>query len=75
MSVFKLNKTRFIKSNIYRSQYDSFPRAFAMIVRGGPKELFKGFLPSAMRDAPYAGLFVATYEGIKRQMCKSFFLY
>ena len=25
----------------------------------------KGFIPSAMRDAPYAGLFVASYENFK----------
>ncbi|KAL5508576.1 hypothetical protein ACEPAH_6195 [Sanghuangporus vaninii] len=58
-------KARF-ESDIYRSQYNSFPRAVAMIFRAGPKELFKGFVPSAMRDAPYAGIFVATYESIKR---------
>lgn len=54
-----------VQSNIY--QYESFPRALLGIIRAGPSELFKGFVPSAMRDAPYAGLFVACYEGIKRE--------
>lgn len=58
------------QSDIYRTQYTSFPRAFASIVRSGPNELFKGFIPSAMRDAPYAGIFVALYESIKRQTCE-----
>lgn len=34
---------------------------------GGPSKLFVGFLPSALRDAPYAGLFVVFYEGIKHE--------
>lgn len=29
-------------------------------------ELFRGFLATSLRDAPYAGLFVVFYEGIKR---------
>ena len=35
------------------------------IVRGGPSELFRGFLASSLRDAPYAGLFVVFYEAVK----------
>ncbi|EJD00817.1 mitochondrial carrier, partial [Fomitiporia mediterranea MF3/22] len=65
LNPFSVIKARF-ESNIYQSQYNSFPQAVALIARSGPKELFKGFVPSAMRDAPYAGLFVATYESIKR---------
>lgn len=42
------------------------------LVRGGPSELFRGFVASSMRDAPYAGLFVVFYEGIKRELCTSF---
>ena len=34
-------------------------------MRGGPSELFRGFLASSLRDAPYAGLFLVFYEGIK----------
>ncbi|KAH8115791.1 mitochondrial carrier domain-containing protein [Phellopilus nigrolimitatus] len=66
LNPFSVLKARF-ESNIYNTQYNSFPRAFASIVRAGPSELFKGFVPSAMRDAPYAGIFVAVYESIKRQ--------
>lgn len=54
---------------MYRQQYQSFPSAVVAIFRAGPKELFKGFVPSAIRDAPYAGIFVALYESIKRQAC------
>jgi solute carrier family 25 protein 38 len=36
-------------------------------MRAGPSELFKGFWASSLRDAPYAGLFVVFYEGIKRE--------
>lgn len=37
------------------------------LVRLGPSELLRGFSASALRDAPYAGLFVLFYEGIKNQ--------
>lgn len=58
-----------IQSNIYA--YESFTGAFAIIVRQGPSELLRGFLASSLRDAPYAGLFVVFYEGIKREACTS----
>ncbi len=35
------------------------------IARAGPPELFRGFLASSLRDAPYAGLFLVFYEAIK----------
>lgn len=37
------------------------------IVRPGPSELFRGFLASSLRDAPYAGLFLVSYEAIKHE--------
>ena len=37
------------------------------IVRGGPSELFRGFLASSLRDAPYAGLFLVFYEAAKHE--------
>ncbi len=37
-----------------------------LIVRAGPSELFRGFLASSLRDAPYAGLFLVFYEAFKR---------
>lgn len=45
--------------------YSSLGNAVAQIVRMGPSELLRGFLASSLRDAPYAGLFVVFYEGIK----------
>jgi solute carrier family 25 protein 38 len=57
-----------IQSNMYT--YESLSGALVSIVRLGPQELLRGFLASSLRDAPYAGLFVVFYEGIKREACK-----
>lgn len=51
--------------------YESLTGALMSIVRQGPSELFRGFLASSLRDAPYAGLFIVFYEGIKREACTS----
>ncbi|KDR74533.1 hypothetical protein GALMADRAFT_99629 [Galerina marginata CBS 339.88] len=64
LNPFSVLKARF-ESNIY--VYQSFSGAFVSIVRQGPSELFRGFLPSSLRDAPYAGLFIVLYERIKRE--------
>ncbi|KZP19144.1 mitochondrial carrier, partial [Athelia psychrophila] len=57
-------KARF-ESNLYA--YESLYGLLATIVRQGPNELLCGFFASSLRDAPYAGLFVIFYEGIKRE--------
>ena len=49
--------------------YESLTGALISVTRQGPSELFRGFLASSLRDAPYAGLFVLFYEGIKRESC------
>lgn len=54
-----------LQSNLY--SYDNIFTAFRSIMRAGPTELFRGVLPSALRDAPYAGLFVVFYESIKSE--------
>jgi solute carrier family 25, member 38 len=36
------------------------------VVSGGRREMFRGFYASAMRDAPYAGIFMLVYERAKR---------
>jgi len=69
LNPFSVLKTRY-ESNIFNNKYRSFPSALASILRSGPSELFKGFVPSAIRDAPYAGIFVAVYESIKRRTSK-----
>ncbi|MBW0562174.1 hypothetical protein O181_101889 [Austropuccinia psidii MF-1] len=57
-------KTRF-ESNLY--QYSTISTAFQDIIqRQGIKALWKGFLPTLLRDAPFAGIFVASYESSKR---------
>ncbi|KAF8164917.1 mitochondrial carrier [Crassisporium funariophilum] len=64
LNPFSVLKARF-ESNIYA--YESLTGAFTTIVRQGPSELLRGFLASSLRDAPYAGLFIVFYEGIKRE--------
>lgn len=43
------------------------------LAKGGPSELFKGFWASSLRDAPYAGLFILSYEKIKHETCTRFY--
>ncbi|KAH9483029.1 Mitochondrial glycine transporter [Psilocybe cubensis] len=62
LNPFSVLKARF-ESNIYA--YQSFSGALLSITRQGPSELLRGFLASSLRDAPYAGLFMVFYEGIK----------
>ena len=40
-------------------------QALGSVFRSGPRELFRGAGASALRDAPYAGLFLFSYEAIK----------
>ncbi|KAL1747797.1 solute carrier family 25 member 38 [Schizophyllum fasciatum] len=44
----------------------SLPTALLALLRAGPAEYLRGFLASALRDAPYAGLFVLSYEAVKK---------
>lgn len=53
--------------------YRSLTGSLVSIVRTGPSELMRGFVASSLRDAPYAGLFVLLYEGVKRESSKSMF--
>ncbi|KIJ32321.1 hypothetical protein M422DRAFT_234124 [Sphaerobolus stellatus SS14] len=46
--------------------YRSFTSAAGSLLRSGPSQLFRGAAASAMRDAPYAGLFLVAYEHLKR---------
>jgi solute carrier family 25 protein 38 len=40
-------------------------QAFSSVFTSGPRELLKGAGASALRDGPYAGLFLFSYEGAK----------
>jgi solute carrier family 25, member 38 len=53
------------QSDLYA--YRSLWQAFCALARGGPSHLFRGATASAMRDAPYAGLFLVSYEQLKRE--------
>ncbi|KAG6864388.1 hypothetical protein C0991_009993 [Blastosporella zonata] len=64
LNPFSVLKAQF-ESNIYA--YQSLSGALVSITRQGPSELLRGFLASSLRDAPYAGLFIVFYEGIKRE--------
>ncbi|CAE6456522.1 unnamed protein product [Rhizoctonia solani] len=47
-------------------EYTSIPQGLKSLVQtSGVRGLWQGFLPSIFRDAPYAGLFVASYEAAK----------
>ncbi|KAA1074098.1 hypothetical protein PGTUg99_016971 [Puccinia graminis f. sp. tritici] len=57
-------KTRF-ESNLY--EYRSIRAAFQEIMRTqGLQGLWRGFIPTALRDAPFAGVFISAYEATKR---------
>jgi len=65
---FALNPITVVKaryeSNVYA--YKSMVEAVRSIIRNsGPSGLMQGFSASALRDAPYAGLFVMSYEFTK----------
>jgi len=61
-------KARFESNLVYNTvEYRTVFGGLRSLSRGGPSELFKGVVPSAIRDAPYAGLFITFYEVIKRE--------
>lgn len=65
---FILNPISVLKARYESSlhQLPSLPAALAALARAGPRELTRGFWASSLRDAPYAGLFVLSYEGAKK---------
>ncbi|TIA89451.1 hypothetical protein E3P99_02078 [Wallemia hederae] len=63
LNPFTVCKARF-ESDLYR--YKSIAGALTDIVKqSGPRGLLSGFSASALRDAPYAGLYVVLYERLK----------
>ena len=54
------------QSNYY--SYNSITQAVISLSREGPRMLFQGFTATALRDAPYAGIFLVVYEGFKQQL-------
>ncbi|KAG0143893.1 hypothetical protein CROQUDRAFT_660693 [Cronartium quercuum f. sp. fusiforme G11] len=59
-------KTRF-ESSLY--SYPSINSAFVDVVKNnGLVGLWRGFVPTMIRDAPFAGLFVVTYERAKAML-------
>jgi len=63
LNPFTVVKARF-ESDLYN--YKTMGEAFRGIIRNqGVRGLLSGWTPSAMRDAPYAGIFLLFYEQIK----------
>ncbi|KAG9038565.1 hypothetical protein FRB95_000786 [Tulasnella sp. JGI-2019a] len=63
LNPFSVMKARFESD---RYAYKSMLEAFTSILReSGPRGLVQGFNASALRDAPFAGLYVLFYEAIK----------
>ncbi|KAG8851972.1 hypothetical protein FRB96_008987 [Tulasnella sp. 330] len=63
LNPFSVMKARFESD---RYAYKSMWEAFTSILReSGPRGLVQGFNASALRDAPFAGLYVLFYEAVK----------
>lgn len=59
-------KARFESNHFSKEAYPSLGRALMEVYRsGGVRGLFRGFSATALRDAPYAGLYMAIYEKSK----------
>ncbi|TFK28469.1 mitochondrial carrier [Coprinopsis marcescibilis] len=69
LNPFSVLKARF-ESNLHH--YTGLNQALASLIKSGPSELFRGFWASSLRDAPYAGLFLLSYEQIKYEMSRLF---
>lgn len=59
-------KARFESSHFSKDAYPSLTKALVQVYQtGGVRGLFRGFSATALRDAPYAGLYLAIYEKSK----------
>jgi solute carrier family 25 protein 38 len=54
----RAESTLYPQTSIYRSMR-------ALLAEGGVRALWQGFVPTSLRDGPYAGLFVLSYERSK----------
>ncbi|KAK0533958.1 hypothetical protein OC842_002802 [Tilletia horrida] len=62
-------KTRYESSYFSKDAYPSILGSFRSIYRtSGIRGLYAGFTATALRDAPYAGIYLALYEGFKGVM-------
>lgn len=62
-------KARFESNHFSKEAYPSLGRALMQVYRsGGVRGLFRGFSATALRDAPYAGLYLAIYEKSKDRL-------
>jgi len=67
---FALNPLSILKARYESTMYSytSLTSALISILRSGPSEFFRGCFATAVRDAPYSGLFILLYENIKREI-------
>ncbi|KAN0066474.1 hypothetical protein ACQY0O_000568 [Thecaphora frezii] len=62
-------KARFESSNFSQAAESSLLASLREIyAKGGVRGFFQGFTATALRDAPYAGLYLALYEGCKVEL-------
>lgn len=66
----RLSLTRSIQSNFY-AHHSIWYSLRDVIKTYGSRGLLQGFGASALRDAPYSGIFVLSYELMKQQACES----
>ncbi|EJD35521.1 mitochondrial carrier [Auricularia subglabra TFB-10046 SS5] len=64
---FLLNPLAVVKARVesQRHAYSSLLDGLRSLAREGPRGLFRGAGVSALRDAPYAGVYMATYQRLK----------
>lgn len=69
LSPITIVKARFESSHFSKDAYPSLSKALAQIyTQEGVRGLFRGFSATAMRDAPYAGIYLASYEKCKHTL-------
>lgn len=62
-------KARFESSHYARETYPTILSSLRALYReSGAKGFFRGASATALRDAPYAGVYLATYEKLKQQL-------
>lgn len=71
LSPITIVKARFESSHFSKQAYPSLAKALLQIYQvEGLRGLFRGFSATALRDAPYAGIYLASYEKTKHALGK-----
>jgi solute carrier family 25 protein 38 len=71
LSPITIVKARFESSHFSKQAYPSLFKALSQLYqKEGVRGLFRGFSATALRDAPYAGIYLACYEKTKHELGK-----